>query len=193
MLIISHQPQPPLRKENSPQTTRNALEPFSVSGAKSFSLPFPTGLHFNQLPSICPHGLHPIAPPSDLCCRIPLCYIPHTCCQPIHTIQLAVSSPWYSPNRTNKSWHPFLSHPHEPLNTPRSDAEPVWKSTYPGPASYCLKLSAVGTYEPLPSFTHGLPPRLNRHKSTYPCPVSYCLKLSTVSTFIYVSLLYGLH
>ena len=33
----------------SPQTTRNVLEPFSASGAKSFSLPFPTGLHFNQL------------------------------------------------------------------------------------------------------------------------------------------------
>ena len=33
----------------SPQTTRNALEPFSASGAKSFSLPFPTGLLFNQL------------------------------------------------------------------------------------------------------------------------------------------------
>lgn len=36
-------------EQNSPQTTRNALEPFSASGAKSFSLPFPTGLHFNQL------------------------------------------------------------------------------------------------------------------------------------------------
>ena len=33
----------------SPQTTRNALEPFSASGAISSTLLFHTGLHFNQL------------------------------------------------------------------------------------------------------------------------------------------------
>ena len=104
-----------------------------------------TGLHFNQLPSICPHGLQPIAPPSDLVRRIPLYYVPHTCRQPIRTGQLAVSSLLYYPYRTIWFRGPILSHPHEPLNTPRSDAEPVWKSTYPYPASYCLKLSTVFT------------------------------------------------
>ena len=109
----------------SPQTTRNALEPFSASGAISFSLPFPTGLHFNQLPSICPHGLQPIAPPSDLFRRISLCYVPHTCRQPIRTVQLDASFLRYSPYRTNWFRGPILSHPHEPYSSPRAVIVPV--------------------------------------------------------------------
>ena len=103
------------------------------------SLLFHTGLHFNQLPSISPHGHQPIAPPSDLFSRISLCYVPHTCRQTIRTVQPIVSSLRYSPNRTDKSWYPFLSRP----QGPQCSSVPVWKSTYPYPASYCLKLSTV--------------------------------------------------
>ena len=80
-----------------------------------------------------------IAPPFDLFGRIPLCYVPHTCRQPIRTVHHSVSSLRYSLNRTDKSWHPFLSRP----QGPQCSSGPVWKSTYPCPASYCLKLSTV--------------------------------------------------
>ena len=45
----------------------------------------------------------------------------------------------YSPYRTGRSWHPFLSRP----QGPQCSSGTVWKSTYPCPASYCLKLSMV--------------------------------------------------
>ena len=79
--------------------------------------------------------------PPTLFCRIPLCYVPHTCRQPIRTVQPIVSFLRYSPNRTGMSWHPFLSLP----QGPQCSSGPVWKSTYSYPASYCLILSTVYT------------------------------------------------
>ena len=56
---------------------------------------------------------------------------------PIYKFNCTGSRRRYSPNRTGKSWNLFLRHPcalQEPSSSP-------WKSTYPCPASYCLKLS----------------------------------------------------
>ena len=93
--------------------------------------------HSDQLPSICPHGLPPITPLSDLFSRIPLCYVPHTCRQPIRTVQPIVSSLRYSPYRTPELMTPISkSSTHAPRTVVTSP-----KSTYPCPVSYCLKLS----------------------------------------------------
>lgn len=95
-----------------PITWWNALEPFSASGAKSFSLPFPTGLHFNQLPSI------------------------------------RSSTPTflrYSPYRTTELKSLFLNPSTRASKHSLVRWWTMWKSTYPYPASSCLKLSTVYT------------------------------------------------
>ena len=153
-------------EQNTPKKTRNALETNSPPERLLKSLPFHTGLHFNQLPSICPHGLQPMAPPSDLILSDSARYVPHTCRQPIRTVQPIVSFLRYSPNRTGMSWHPFLSHPHRPQSSPRaviilveiyiSLSRLLLPETIDGFQPYhwcacsCLKLSKVHSTDCLP-------------------------------------------